>query len=536
MKSRPAGTLLALALGALISNTALAQDGAKSSTDRSAPVRFSGAVTGEPEVSERRLIPPLLWERRGDVVTKAVFPFYFERSAPDDKQRFVLPYYWRRGKKMNADVAAGLFWSLRGPNWYTFAIPPFYSHSGPNRFAHGLPPLFAVGRKGDSYHAIFPPLLTWFSGDKDSGNTVIGPYFNISRKQERWWGLAPIIWGKSDGNRSSIVVPPLLFRFADEARERYTTVLPPFYHRRDGERRSHGIVPLWSQAKGPDEFALTVPWLLFHYGRKGSELSVVTPGVAYFLDDENGSTLVTPIFQAKRGPTNMNAVAPLFFHFWDDRDASHGWVVPPFYWNFSDPANNTTVLFPFLLRKHAHGLRTTWVTPLFGHSRSHERHDTNTWIAPTFQYAESDDRWKFNIHPLLYVKRAKDHAHNVLAPIWWDFSSKKDGYRRKIAFPLYWDFEDTKKQSRNLIAFPAFWHFQRGQQTHSVALNTYVGRNKTKGKESWRFDFFPLLSMGGGTDSSWWKLLYGLAGYERRGQYKRIHTLFIPITISGKSD
>ena len=44
---------------------------------------------------------------------------------------------------------------------------------------------------------------------------------------------------------------------------------------------------------------------------------------------------------------------------------------------------------------------------------------------------------------------------------------------------------------------------------------------------------FPAFSYGETPNGHWWNVLYGLAGYTRRGDFAQIRTLWIPITVSG---
>jgi hypothetical protein len=190
-------------------------------------------------------------------------------------------------------------------------------------------------------------------------------------------------------------------------------------------------------------------------------------------------------------------------------------------------------------------------------------------VLPTFHYGWDESRWQFNIHPLFYLKRAPEKRHLALAPLlfdfhnrtklthrftllplYWDFKHYGQQTFSRALFPLYWDFENRKKQTHRLVGFPLYWDFTlRAQQRrtsyvfplylrlergpilgHSV-LNTYFQRNERPGNRNWQFHFFPLVSFGSGENQKWWNFLYGLAGYERRGQYRRMRLFWIPFRL-----
>ncbi len=533
-----------------------------------APVRISGAINDEPAMEERRLIPPYLHERRGDVTTTAFFPFYFARTNKAGQQRFILPYYYRREAKRQVDVALALIWSLRGPDRHTFVLPPFYSHHSGKDRALGLLPLFSAGVFGDHRHTVIPPLLTWFDADKDKHRRFVGPYYDVKLDHARWRGLFPLIWNKRDASEGFLVVPPLFFRFTEEDPFAATTVVPPFYHVRRKDETSWGLVPLLFHGKSPELNTTTVPLALFHHARGPKRLRLVTPLFVYLDEPEHGRTWVTPIYQRRRGNRNFDGVAPLLFRAWDDRDGSRSLYLPPIYWHSHDPANRTDVVFPLFARNHRDGISDFWLVPLLGRKKSLEREQASWWAAPTFHWGWEDADWYFNIHPVFYLKRSPQQDHFAFAPLWFDFNNRKEQTHRRIAPPLYWDFQNFKEQKKRRVLFPLYWDFANGKahrhhrvafplywdfdfrdretrytvafpfyarsivgdRTRHFALNTMVERQRG-GERRWQFHFFPLVQSGGSVRDKWWSVLYGLAGYDRRGGHRRARVFWIPFQL-----
>jgi hypothetical protein len=563
------GWLLALSL-ASVARAQTTQTAREPEPDpRPAPQRISGAVTLEPPLDTRLIAPPFLRERRGDVRTTALFPFYFERKTNEQLERFVLPYYYKRSAKLDVDVPLGLMYWLRGPDQNTFVLPPFYTHRKGKDWAFGLPPLFATGIFDGHHHTVIPPLLTWIDGDAKTRHTLVGPYFDWKTERSRFRGVFPFYWDKADDIDRFTLVPPFFFHFADDEPKRVTTVVPPVYRKVVDDTTSWGVVPFLFRKESPKLRATTVPLALFHHATGPKEFRLVTPLLSYLENEQDGRSWFTPIYQRRRGDRSFDSVMPFFFHGWDDRDASFSLHLPPFYFHWEDPANDTTVVLPFWGRWFKEGISDTWVVPLVGRYKSFERDEQTWWFAPTFQYGWTENSWTFNIHPLLYIKQAKAKRHFALAPLYFDFENRENQTKRlvlfplywdfentgkqkhaRVAFPLYWDFENGRKQTRRIslfplywdfqddlqkkrtsIAFPLFFRFERGDTARSVSLNTYFERKKDGAGERFQFHFFPLFAFGRGERDRWWNVLYGLAGYDRRGSHRRIQAFYIPINL-----
>lgn len=564
----------ALALLCLAFASRVQADGASDPTpgdealQRPAPLRVSGAITEQAPTEERLLVPPYVRDRHGDVTTTAFFPFYFDRQNRAGRERFILPYYYRREAKRQTDVALGLVWSFRGPERNTFVLPPLYTHRQGKDWGFGLLPLISTGNFGGHYHTVIPPLLTWFDGNDKTHRWIVGPYYDVQTASARWRGLAPLVWSKSDEAGSFTVVPPLFWRFTESDPFEATTVVPPFYYTRRKDESKWGLVPLLFRKDSPEIHATTIPLALFHHARGPNEFRLITPLLAYLNDKREGSLLITPLYQRGRGDKNFDAVAPLFIRTWDLRDNSRGLYLPPIYYHWEDPANRTNVVFPFFGRQERDGISDGWLTPLVGHHQNFEQHTSTWWVAPTFHYGESPSGYQFNIHPLFYLQREKERRHTLLAPLFFDFQNDRERTRRMAITPLYWDFVNGKESKHNRVIFPFYWGFDNGkrQRHHTVgfpfywdldfrdrqerytvafpayarskvgertrhfALNTMYEHSSDK-EGRWQFHFFPLFARGGSKNDRWWNVLYGLAGYDRRGTHRRVQVLWLPFEL-----
>ena len=335
--------------------------------------------------------------------------------------------------------------------------------------------MFATGVFKGHHHTVIPPLLTWIDGDAKTRHTIVGPYFDWKNEHAAWWGVFPLLWNKKDDVDRFTLVPPVFFRFADDDPLSYTTVVPPFYHRRLKDMSSWGLLPLVFHKETPELKSTTVPFALFHYANGPETFRLVTPVFGFRDSKPKGRLWVTPVYQRQRGDKNLDGVAPLWFRTWDDRDMSKGLVIAPIFWHFNDPANDALVVLPFMGRWFHEGISSTWLIPLVGRYKSFERDEQTWWVFPTFHYAWTENSWQFNIHPLVYRKESPEKSYRAFAPIWFDFRNHEAKTHRFAVFPLYWDFKNFEKHKRSVVAFPLYWDFQneRKKTGRKVAFPLY---------------------------------------------------------------
>jgi hypothetical protein len=84
------------------------------------------------------------------------------------------------------------------------------------------------------------------------------------------------------------------------------------------------------------------------------------------------------------------------------------------------------------------------------------------------------------------------------------------------------------------VGFPLYWRFRTRDTVSQLALNTYWHERRTRSGRAWEFHFFPLFAFGSDAPGDhWWNVLYGLAGYTRRGSYARARVLWLPFQVDG---
>lgn len=460
--------------------------------------RFYGLYYSEarPGYETQAVIPPLWIERKKYSLKN---PNLVDRAS-----LFGLLYYNRRAPNLAHDILFPLFWNLKDGDARTTVVGPFVNRRTKDETDDWLAPLYFTGTSKNGGYTIIPPLLTVTAYDEEGGFNWVGLGYcfwkggqncdtRTARKLD--FGLAPFYFYGQDEKQRYELIPPLLhWHEYDTRNDSYTNVWGPYFRQHSETRDVLNVMPVYWSIWGKNERHTTV-FPFFHYGWKGErEKLLITPLFMNRTGENGDTTFATWLYARHRGRTELD-------------------MVTPFYWNYRDPTIglDEKLLFPFLYSKTSPRESTQAFFPLFA---STERYGVSKtlWITPLFRHRTSIEGWSTNLYPLLFFGQDQDERHSVVAPI-------------------YWDFENYK--SRTTIAFPFFWRFRDEKKTSQLALNTFYYEKKVRGGLDWQFHFFPVFSYGETPDGHWWNVLYGLAGYTRRGARSEARTLWIPFEISG---
>ena len=444
-------------------------------------------------LEQTRLLPPL--------------PRAFDADGPRDEESLSgLLFYHRRSPRIDADVLFPLFWSERRDDAHTLTLGPLHLESSPRHWDNWLAPLWFSGEStsGGYFHA--PLLLTTTSFDNAGALAVSGPYFRTRTGAAVQRGVVPFWFngdnGDDEGNRRKFTLIPPLFYFhhEHELNDDTLTVAGPLLWRKTGAAKRFFAMPLWfdvaveeGDPEKEEHYRTLFP--LFHVASGPGMRALVLPGFVS-RHTPTTDTLYTPFYT--RADTQSGArtlqlagpVIPLWFHR-EDRDLhSTTWGLAPFFARHDTPS------------VHA------WYTLLAAH---HERegYGSTTFIAPSFQLSLRHDGWAANLHPLIYTGRTGAESHAVVAPLYWDFDDAEG--RSTVGFPLFWRFENHVEGRSSMLAVNVF--HQQKRVVGGVATQTHV---------------FPVVGWGTGPDSSFWSLLFGLAGHERVGREHTARALWIP--------
>jgi hypothetical protein len=80
------------------------------------------------------------------------------------------------------------------------------------------------------------------------------------------------------------------------------------------------------------------------------------------------------------------------------------------------------------------------------------------------------------------------------------------------------------------IFFPLFVRLRKLEEVHTDMLLFYHWKGEKNGRKSWKFALLPLFGFGRTEpDDYYWKILFGLVGYEKEEDRKNLYLFWLPI-------
>jgi histidyl-tRNA synthetase len=459
--------------------------------------------------SRFRFLPPLYLESTRGLPTTQV-----PDSIPDSQRLYGLLYYQRRSAEQDADILFPLAWRVRDRENHVLVLGPFAHREAPHEHDNWLAPLFFSGDHTKSGYFIAPPLLTFSYWTKDSALTLSSLLFFRTRSGvDVDEGVAPLFFhgdnNDLDGGRKTYTLMPelLFYHRYREIDNSSMTVTGPLIFGSDDKRSFFDVAPLFFHIEGKPTTggvteSHTTLFPLFHYGESPTQRLFIVPGYLRRISP-TADTMLTPFFSqatARSGGTTFTAAGPILPLFYDykDRDLhSHAFGIAPLYYQSDSPRGHDML------------------TPLYGQFKTYGVSRTD-WVAPSLVISTDQHGWETDLHPLIYLGRNDGNSHTVFAPVFWDFATPAS--RTTVGFPLYWRFSDATDDS-----------------IVQVAANTVYLQKRVPGGIDWQFHVAPLFSYGEDPQGYFWNVLFGLAGYQREGQYSRIRAFWIPIQTGGPS-
>jgi hypothetical protein len=468
--------------------------------------RFYGLYYSETSATEQyRLVFPLWAERVRTVpVPGADGEPGKPRVEKDRASAYGGFYYNRRGPKNRDDILFPIFWNLEDPlaGSRSTVVGPFVNRRTPKESDDWLLPLYMTGRREHGGYTLIPALLTSLHATEKGGFNLVGPAFcswsggehcDTRTANSIELGIAPFYFFGQNQHRLYEVVPPLLHYYGYQARtESWLNVWGPYYRQRKGERDLFHVLPLYYSIWGKDERHTTL-LPLFHYGYKGETNLFITPLFLSQTQENGGKSFVTWGYARHRGPSELDMITPLYWHYRVPSIGLDRKLVFPFLYTNTSPRENTVVFFPFFSDSER-----------FGISKS-------TWVTPLFNYQTNQRGWSTALVPLFFWGRKDESHHRVVAPIYFDFESRVH---------------------RTTVGFPLFWRFASPNTTSTIVANVFHRERRHPAGNEWEFHILPLFSVGGSPDGHFWNLLFGFTGYSRKGTASTMRLFYLPVELS----
>jgi hypothetical protein len=468
-------------------------------------------ATGETE----RKILPYYQESRGEYRFRTVPPFWFEHvrglgTKDEDRQSlYSLLYYQRRSARRDTDFLFPLVFRNRLDEDRMTAIGPIVHREAPFAHDNWVTPFVFEGKRKDGGYLHAPLGLLSSHWSSEGAFTVWGPYFRNRTGQDIDAGIVPLWFHGETGDVGSqntyTLVPPLAFyRRTRELEQSALTVAGPLIVDTDPKRTAIDFAPLFFRIDGHPETggireSHTTIFPLFHWGHSDERSLFWLPGYLRRITPDH-DTMITPFYShaiSRNGEEGLRfggPLLPLVFDYRDKRLQSHAWAVAPLYYQ-SQSKRGSDVLTPFFGRFEDYGVSRTY------------------WVFPSVVHSSGTAGWETDVYPFAFFGRSGASAHNVAAPLYFDF--KNPSGRTTIQFPFFWRFATSE-----------------GQVTE-VAGNTIYLQKPVRGGYDWQTHVAPFFSYGESPTSMFWNVLFGLVGYSKDTEKTVVRVLWLPIQTSG---
>jgi hypothetical protein len=509
-----------------------------------------------------RVLFPLFWhfrDARSGATAHSLLPFYFRRNSPDEKLTaggiFPLWAYYRSfsdggasgglfpfaffgsRKDRSHAIVFPVFWRFRKADAVsTLLFPLYYASSDKTHSTTAIfPLLYFAGREGqDSYHFQIPFYWNVVDGRGGTSTTITPVYFRHDDKEGYAAGIPPLLfWGGGEKQRHFALFP-LFWWFRDDAKDRTTTVVANYLHRRHGDETTDAFFPIFhyrrgSRPGGTDETSLTL-FPLFHYRRDAQTTLFASPlalwtrsverkagfaGPYFWYQDSTVATRGVPLlyldhtqldtgertrmwgpYVALDGPQHeARALFPLWARY-SNASEEGNYIFPTFFRLRKNDGYRLDTFFPLLWLSRSPNAHTTVVGPYFSHhspagsssgllpfylSSHNPKHDL--LVTPLFvSHRNREKESRHIISWLYYQSRDREGMFRTVFPLWWQSSDEQKS--TAIGFPLYWHFADRLADSSTSVLGPLYWAQRGSERTRGLLPLAWYSRDEKNGAAS----------------------------------------------------
>lgn len=543
------------------------------------------------QVINRAVLPLFFFHCSQGRRATVLFPLFANIQDKDLTFRQVGPVYFGvRTKTLKADLVLPLFFSVRTPTRNTTALLPFFYSSHAGGVAAGLLPLFAFGKSKEATWATTP--LGFFYKDEKVTRAAALLFYARLQKDKDDFGVFPLWFYTRRQTAQALFVLPFVYHSRDLAKNRSLTVLGPLFFGRRGPATFAGVAPLFYGRNDGDGsfrfFAVPLVYISHRVGKPADDW-VITPILGVNKNGAGFRFWLGPFYLRRQTPVTSAALFPLFYYTRDDKTRTTTSFALPLWFRTSNPGRSVTmvtplfwheqtllrrlsVFFPLFLDVHKlHNSRltavgpvvplvvrlwdqatrsTTWVfPPLLTWVKKRGDGYHSAVVFPLFWYSGGKERSTTVLFPLFYHVRRPASSFTALLPL---FAYRRDeqGTRTLFVPPLLTWARNYENGSRDRVVFPFVWHFKRPKQTttvffpvgahwsnekghYTLVFNSYFYKGHGARAGAYRFELWPLFHVGrprlGDLD---WSILSGLVGYSREGVQRTLRLLwgvFIPL-------
>jgi hypothetical protein len=237
------------------------------------------------EGTRARVLPPLFLWLGGPDDRTLITPFFGASRDAEGEAGYAGTYVWRRDVLDDSDIVLPFFWSFRerevedGPDTshFTTAAPLFWQWGDAHETTTIAAPFLVSHSEGDRETLLIPPLLTYHHADGESSLTIIAnTYIDLTPTRARVIGF-PLLWHFSDRESTTTIAAPLAWYTHDSTGSRVLS--PLMYHRADEASSKTIVLGLYWDLRGPELHArVAFPlWWQFEDVTTGTAISTFFP-------------------------------------------------------------------------------------------------------------------------------------------------------------------------------------------------------------------------------------------------------------------
>jgi hypothetical protein len=378
---------------------------------------------------------PAFWRVRDKQTSVVVAGPFAHREAPNENDNWLAPLFFTGSRPDGGYFVSPplLTYSQWGKDSaFTLVGPYFRSRSGTDTTLGAVPFVFH-GNNGNTegngrVYTFIPPLLFYHATHEYDGSsiTVVGPVISEDSPKLSVFDVAPFYFHSVGKPETGGLI------------EEHTTLFPFFHYGRDPDKSLFILPGYYRQVTRTDDTLLSLFYSHIE-GRNGAtSLTAVGPIVPLFwnyTDRDLGihTWAAVPFLYQSDRPTGHDWLTPLVGHFqtygqsqtwwgfptftfhtdshgWEDAlhplvyigrndDSSHT-VVAPFFWDFADPKQRTTIGFPVYWR-FAQGQDDSVIqvaaNTLYMQKRVANGMDWQFHLLPLFSYGEDPEGYFWNV-------------------------------------------------------------------------------------------------------------------------------------------
>jgi hypothetical protein len=404
---------------------------------------------------------PFYFSLRGNPGHRVVAPFYWHFWSPESRTKIVFPFYWRVEDHLKQRVVTvvGLYSHTRQPDARSWAVWPFFYASTKFGWAAPLLGSFTIGDPDRQKALGLLGFLYFWKRNGDDKFDVSPLFISTRSKQSAFTFALPLNFYWRNESGSNLLILPIGLRHTNKDGGYFGSLLG--YSSVEGESKSGSF--LW----------------LYWFGRSPTDnYDVGFPLLWSFRSPESSTTVVPPVFHARRGNSYIGSAALLSW--WGgNRDKGSNWqlFLPFYYGGRGDHGKTALYLSPLGGYRRddnagSHGL--TWLAPpiLRWHDRQSE---LESYLLLYWHYRDIQGDSDTTLVGNYYQRKDPNGSTRVVFPLFWSFKDKRNGASAHSLFPFYFHRHSAEERTTTAGIFPLWAYWRRfADGGHSAGLFPFV--------------------------------------------------------------